>query len=347
MVDRLRQIIITSGVELLNAAISLEINPALKPYIWYCGAYQQYHTSLLLLAEVYSHPMRREADRIWQILDYVFETPPGDINLDRDMKARRIIVSIRDSLGAYNEARKVKSPSGMTEFLGRDSNGPRYPRREWFQGARDPRVKLEPNEDQELAEQEQIARDQAREQAAVTNFYLQTQQHHHQYMQQQEQQRQHQQQQQQQLPSQQQSQQQPQQVMNGVQQAYHGSSQPMNGGQQVMNGSPQPMNGGQQFMNSTQSAMNSNQQYMGMAQHQMNLGHQNIPPMLQPQVFDMTGFDTLPVLASATPSVAASPMDALSVSHGPGGGGHEEMTPEIDWVRIKSVLPSDRSSNQS
>ena len=342
MVDRLRQIIITSGVELLLAAISLETIPALVPWIWYCGAYQQYHTSLLLLAEVYSHPMRREADRIWQILDYVFETPPEDLNLNRDVKARRIIISIRDRLGAYNEARKVKSPSGMTEFLGRDRNGPRYPRRDWFKGAKDPRVKLEPNEDQELAEREQIAREQAREQAAVTNFYLQTQRQQH-YMQQQQQQ----QQQQQPPPPPQQSQQQPQQVINGSQQAYHGSPQPMNGGQQAMNGSPQPMNGGQHMMSNTQPAMNINQQYMGMAQHQMNMGHQSIPPMLQPQAFDITGFETLPVLASATPSVAASPMDALSVSHGPGGGGNDEVTPDIDWVCVIPVYRKNESSNLS
>ena len=284
MVDRLRQIIITSGVELLLAAISLETNPALEPWIWYCGAYQQYHTSLLLLAEVYSHPLRREADRIWQILDYVFETPPGDLNLNRDVKARRIIVSVRDRLGAYNEARKVKSPSGMTEFLGRDRNGPRYPRRDWFQGPKDPRVKLEPNEDQELAEREQIARDQAREQAAVTNFYLQTQQQQ-QYLQQQQIQQQQQQQQNQQQQQQQHQSQQPQHIMNGNQQAYHTSpQQPMNGGQQLMNGSPQPMPTTQHMLNTPQqppmpsNQMPTNQQYIGMAQHQMNLGPPPKPP---------------------------------------------------------------------
>ena len=172
-------------------------------------------------------------------------------------------------------------------------------------------MKLEENEDQEATEREQIAREQAQEQAAITNLYLQAQQQQ-QYLQQQQQQ---------------------QQMLSGGQQAYHGGQQAMNGSQQPLNGGQRPVSAGQQLMNGAQQPMNMGQHQTNMGQQQTNMGQQHIPPMLQPQVFDMTGFDTLPVLASTTPSVAASPMDALSVTHGPGGGGgNVEGVPDIDWV---------------
>ena len=266
--------------------------------------------------------MRREANRIWQILDYVFETPSEELNASRDVKSKRIITSIRDRLAVYNEQRKVKSPTGMAEFLGRKTNGPRYPQRALWPEEQEPQVKLEENEDREITEREQIAREQALEQAAVTNFYLQAQQ------------------QQQQMQYAQQQQQQQQQGLNGGQQVYYGGQQLMNGGQQLLNGSQQAIGGSQQLANGVQQSMAgaqpmvyNGQQPMNVGQGQMNVNQRHIPPMLQPQGFDMTGFDTLPVLPSATPSVAASPMDSLSVSHGPDGtGNNETVMADIDWV---------------
>jgi hypothetical protein len=109
--DRLRQIIITSGISTMESAIELETSPALAPYAWYAGALNQYHYALLLLVEVFAFPQRREASRIWACLDYVFETPnPGMSQTD---KARWVVTEVRNKMGIYVDARKVRAPKEM------------------------------------------------------------------------------------------------------------------------------------------------------------------------------------------------------------------------------------------
>ena len=115
MLDRLRQIILTSGTNLLENSMEIETSLVTRPWAWYAGAYQQYQTAFLLLVEVFAYPMRKEADRIWHVLDYVFEVPPG---LERERKARLIITEIRDRLGIYRDARKLRAPLGMLQHLG-------------------------------------------------------------------------------------------------------------------------------------------------------------------------------------------------------------------------------------
>lgn len=113
--DRLRQIVLTSGTQVLEDAIELETSPVLERWAWYSGAYQQYHTALLLVLEVYAYPMRKEADRIWRCLDYVFELPT---DLSRDQKARLILTELRDKMSVYRDIRKIRAPTGMLERLG-------------------------------------------------------------------------------------------------------------------------------------------------------------------------------------------------------------------------------------
>ena len=113
--DRLRQIILTSGTQQLEDSIEIATSPPLQPWAWYLGAMQQWHTAFLLLIEVFAYPMRREADRIWACLDYVFEVPT---NLTRDQKARLILTELRDKTGAYRDLRKMRAPTGMIERLG-------------------------------------------------------------------------------------------------------------------------------------------------------------------------------------------------------------------------------------
>ncbi len=113
--DRLRQIILTSGTQGLEDSIELATSPLLKPWAWYIGAMQQWHTAFLLLIEVFSYPMRKEADRIWACLDYVFEVPT---TLNRDQKARLILTELRDKTGVYRDLRKMRAPNGMIERLG-------------------------------------------------------------------------------------------------------------------------------------------------------------------------------------------------------------------------------------
>ena len=110
--DRLRQIIITSGTQHLEAGVSLETLPELLPWRWYAGASQQWHTALLLLIEVFVYPMRKEADRIWRVIDYVFEP---DLSLSRVMKARMILSDLRDRTAVYRNIRKIRAPISMSK----------------------------------------------------------------------------------------------------------------------------------------------------------------------------------------------------------------------------------------
>ena len=59
--------------------------------------------------------MRKEADRIWAVLDYVFEVPA---HLDRDTKARMILTELRDKLNIYHDVRKTRAPTDMLERIG-------------------------------------------------------------------------------------------------------------------------------------------------------------------------------------------------------------------------------------
>ena len=112
--DRLRQIILTTGTQQIEHAVELETDPTLAHWKWYSGAFQQYHSALLLLVEIFSYPMRREADRIWKCLDYVFET---DRTLTRAQKGRVILTEARDKSGMYRDVRKIRAPVGMMDRL--------------------------------------------------------------------------------------------------------------------------------------------------------------------------------------------------------------------------------------
>ena len=112
--DRLRQIILTSGTASMEAAIKLETLPELAPWRWYCGAYNQWQTAFLLLVEIYTYPMRKEADRIWDIIDYVFEP---DRTLSRNMKGRILLSELRDKTAIYRDIRKVRAPVSMLKRI--------------------------------------------------------------------------------------------------------------------------------------------------------------------------------------------------------------------------------------
>lgn len=105
---------IVSGVEAMEAAIELETSPDLLPWAWYTGAHQQYHIGFLLLLEIFAFPMRKEADRIWACLDYIFEVPP---QISRENKGRWIITQVRDKTSIYQSARKTRAPTGLTDQL--------------------------------------------------------------------------------------------------------------------------------------------------------------------------------------------------------------------------------------
>lgn len=127
--DRLRQIIITTGAQLLEDAIALETTPELQPWAWYASSFSLYHIALLLLVEVWTYPMRREADRIWRCLDFIFETQPTpqlagclgqgsslhEVISQREAKGRSLITQLRDRIETFREMRKMRIPLSMAE----------------------------------------------------------------------------------------------------------------------------------------------------------------------------------------------------------------------------------------
>jgi hypothetical protein len=115
MPERLRQIMLTSGTMLLENCVALEVVPEVQPWRWYVGAYHQYHAAFLLLIEVFFYPHRKECDRIWPCLDYVFET---DRTESRDTKARKILRELQEKTAIYQGMRKMRAPASMNKALG-------------------------------------------------------------------------------------------------------------------------------------------------------------------------------------------------------------------------------------
>lgn len=65
--------------------------------------------------EIFAFPMRKEADRIWACLDYVFEVPS---HLSREQKGRWILTEVRDRVEILASTRKVRAPTGLVDRLG-------------------------------------------------------------------------------------------------------------------------------------------------------------------------------------------------------------------------------------
>ncbi|KAK5132846.1 hypothetical protein LTR08_008562 [Meristemomyces frigidus] len=115
MPDRLRQLLIEAGLTQMENAIALETKAELAPWAWYRGAFNQFHSALLLMVEVYAYPMRKDAPRIWKCLDYIFDIPP---HLSPKQKAELVITDLRDRMEVYHQMRKLKSTTQMEERVG-------------------------------------------------------------------------------------------------------------------------------------------------------------------------------------------------------------------------------------
>lgn len=115
MPDRLRQVLLTHGTQQMEDSVTLDTDPAFATWNWYNGAYTQYHVAFLLLIEIFAYPMRREADRIWRCLDYVYEIKRPERS--RDEKARDILTEMRDKAAAYKNVRRMRAPVDMMRKL--------------------------------------------------------------------------------------------------------------------------------------------------------------------------------------------------------------------------------------
>lgn len=106
MPQRLRSVLITSGITIIEIAIQLDTSPAFHLWRWYSGAYQQYQASLILATEMFYHPNHREANRIWACLDYVFSL---DRNLTNEEKGKQVLSEIMTKMGVYMSMRKARA----------------------------------------------------------------------------------------------------------------------------------------------------------------------------------------------------------------------------------------------
>ncbi|KAI1385031.1 uncharacterized protein F4822DRAFT_433559 [Hypoxylon trugodes] len=114
MPPRLNQLLITSGIMIVELAIQLETNPNFRDWAWYLGAYFQYQIALLLATEVYFRPQSHHADRIWLCLDYVFNM---DRRLPPETKAVQILSEIQGKTAVYMRMRKMRGPTTLSRAV--------------------------------------------------------------------------------------------------------------------------------------------------------------------------------------------------------------------------------------
>ena len=106
-------ILIENGVKTMDKVIELETSPDYAPWRWYAGALQQHHYALLMATEIIMNPRRKESNRIWRGLDYVFEPPP----LPPIAKARWVLAQASWKMEVYTGKRQLRVPKNLEEKL--------------------------------------------------------------------------------------------------------------------------------------------------------------------------------------------------------------------------------------
>jgi hypothetical protein len=114
MPDRLRKIVLSSGVQQVECAILIETAPPLKQWAWYLGAFNQYHATMMLLAELYSTDQPYFEDRIWHCVDFAFELPP---NAPRREKAKHVFLEVAEKTHYYQLLRKIRTPKPIEDAM--------------------------------------------------------------------------------------------------------------------------------------------------------------------------------------------------------------------------------------
>ncbi|CAO2656321.1 Nn.00g051240.m01.CDS01 [Neocucurbitaria sp. VM-36] len=111
MPDRLRQVIMSAAVMILEHSMTIEQQPALSSWSWYIGALHQYHVTLLLLNELYAGSREPAFEqRIWRCLDFAFELPSGLSNLE---KVRMVLEDLVGKTQIYASMKRVRVPKHM------------------------------------------------------------------------------------------------------------------------------------------------------------------------------------------------------------------------------------------
>ncbi|KAJ4300789.1 hypothetical protein N0V90_002877 [Kalmusia sp. IMI 367209] len=111
MPERLRQIMISSCIMIVEHSMNIDQQPALSQWSWYVGALHQYHSAMLLLSEMYVTRVDAALSaRIWRCLDYTFELPAS---LSENEKIRFLLSELVERTGSYASLRRVRAPSDM------------------------------------------------------------------------------------------------------------------------------------------------------------------------------------------------------------------------------------------
>ena len=111
MPDRLREILLSSCIHILELSITIHETPALAIWHWYMGALHQYNAAIQLLPELQAKPTDPSLEsRAWRCLDFAFELPA---EADRLEKARYIMSELSRRTGEYASKRRLRTPSDM------------------------------------------------------------------------------------------------------------------------------------------------------------------------------------------------------------------------------------------
>jgi hypothetical protein len=133
MPQRLVDLVWSAAVTNTELSMIIETDPRFEPYRWFTGMFQNWHTALLLFAElVRSKPDRPGADRAWKgkvrtdayytvvtnsriVMDYVFELPP---HLSPVEKTMLLALQARGRMGEYERRRRRRLPVELQRSLG-------------------------------------------------------------------------------------------------------------------------------------------------------------------------------------------------------------------------------------
>lgn len=113
MPDRLRQIILSAAIMILEHSMNIEEQPALSTWSWYVGALHQYHTALLLLNEMYAASCSPAMEqRAWRCLDFAFDLPPSTSPVE---KTRAILEDLMNKTQVYASLKRWRAPKDMPQ----------------------------------------------------------------------------------------------------------------------------------------------------------------------------------------------------------------------------------------
>jgi hypothetical protein len=113
MPDRLRQIVLSAAIMILEHSMNIEQQPALSTWSWYVGALHQYHSALLVISEMYAASRTPAMEqRAWRCLDFVFELPPDMSNIE---KTRIVLEDLINRTQIYASLKKWRAPKDMPQ----------------------------------------------------------------------------------------------------------------------------------------------------------------------------------------------------------------------------------------